>query len=116
MSETRQGPQPLDPAGAGQPAPSMAGLRCLVLGGGGFLGLNLCNRLAAAGAEVTCFSRSHPQAEVLDRRVARVTGQFSDRLALANAVERQDVVFHLIAGAVVDVLDPLGNLSQAFPG
>lgn len=115
MSETRQGPQPLDPAGAGQPAPSMAGLRCLVLGGGGFLGLNLCNRLAAAGAEVTCFSRSHIQSEVLDRRVARVTSQFADRLAIANAVERQDVVFHLIAGSIPESSnrDPSAELAAA---
>lgn len=97
------------------PGPGLAGARCLVLGGGGFLGLNLCNRLAAAGAEVTCFSRSHPQAEVLDRRVARVSGQFSDRLALANAVERQDVVFHLIAGSIPESSnrDPSAELSAA---
>ncbi|XYD08887.1 NAD-dependent epimerase/dehydratase family protein [Methylobacterium sp. NMS12] len=99
----------------GTPGPGLAGARCLVLGGGGFLGLNLCNRLAAAGAEVTCFSRSHPQAEVLDRRVARVSGQFSDRLALANAVERQDVVFHLIAGSIPESSnrDPSAELSAA---
>lgn len=109
MSETPQGTQPFNPA------PALAGARCLVLGGSGFLGLNLCNRLAAAGAEVTCFSRSHPQAEVLDRRVARVTGQFSDRLALANAVERQDVVFHLIAGSIPESSnrDPSAELSAA---
>ena len=100
---------------AGGPPAGLAGARCLVLGGGGFLGLNLCNRLAAAGAEVTCFSRSHPQAEVLDRRVARVIGQFADRLALANAVDRQDVVFHLIAGSVPESSnrDPYAELSAA---
>lgn len=96
-------------------APDLAGARCLVLGGGGFLGLNLCNRLAQVGAEVTCFSRSHPQADVLDRRVARVTGQFTDRLAIANAVERQDVVVHLIAGSIPESSnrDPSAELSAA---
>ncbi|ONF48379.1 NAD-dependent dehydratase [Methylobacterium radiotolerans] len=86
-----------------------------MLGGGGFLGLNLCNRLAQAGAEVTCFSRSHPQPEVLDRRVARVTGQFADRLAIANAVERQDIVFHLIAGSIPESSnrDPSAELAAA---
>ncbi len=91
---------PRDRTGSDGFARSLAGARCLVLGGSGFLGLNLCNRLAEAGAEVTCFSRSHPQPALLDRRVARVTGQFADRLAIANAVERQDVVFHLIAGSI----------------
>ena len=96
-------------------APTLAGARCLVLGGGGFLGLNLCNRLASAGAEVTCFSRSHPQPEALDRRVARVTGQFTDRLAIANAVERQDIVFHLIAGSIPESSnrDPSAELEAA---
>jgi UDP-glucose 4-epimerase len=107
--------QSVDPAGSGQLAPSLAGARCLVLGGSGFLGLNLCNRLARAGAEVTCFSRSHPQPEVLDRRVARVTGQFADRLAIANAVERQDIVFHLIAGSIPESSnrDPSAELAAA---
>ncbi|MCJ2087297.1 NAD-dependent epimerase/dehydratase family protein [Methylobacterium sp. E-005] len=94
MSDTPQGTRPVDPP------PALSGLRCLVLGGSGFLGLNLCNRLAEAGAEVTCFSRSHTQPALLDRRVARVTGQFADRLAIANAVDCQDVVFHLIAGSI----------------
>jgi UDP-glucose 4-epimerase len=100
MSGARADGSAVGQAGTGRPTADLAGVRCLVLGGGGFLGLNLCNRLAEAGAAVTCFSRSHPQAAVLDRRVARATGQFADRLAIANAVERQDVVFHLIAGSI----------------
>ncbi|MEG9524873.1 MAG: NAD-dependent epimerase/dehydratase family protein [Hyphomicrobiales bacterium] len=104
-----------DAAASSRPTVSLSGTRCLVLGGGGFLGLNLCNRLAAVGAEVTCFSRSHPQPEVLDRRVSRVTGQFADRLAIANAVERQDVVFHLIAGSIPESSnrDPSAELAAA---
>ena len=115
MSAHRPSGLPEDSAGSGRPTPSLAGTRCLVLGGSGFLGLNLCNRLAEAGAEVTCFSRSHPQPAVLDRRVARVTGQFADRLAIANAVERQDVVFHLIAGSIPESSnrDPSAELAAA---
>lgn len=106
---------PIDPAAIGPSVSALAGARCLVLGGAGFLGLNLCNRLAQAGAEVTCFSRSHTQAEVLDRRVARVTGQFADRLGIANAVERQDIVFHLIAGSIPESSnrDPSAELAAA---
>ncbi|MGU3341867.1 NAD-dependent epimerase/dehydratase family protein [Methylobacterium mesophilicum] len=113
-SQGHNGP-PVDPAGAGPSALALAGARCLVLGGAGFLGLNLCNRLAQTGAEVTCFSRSHTQAHALDRRVARVIGQFSDRLAIANAVERQDIVFHLIAGSIPESSnrDPSAELAAA---
>src|SRR3954447_13500317 len=114
MSADRQ-TGPADPVASSRPTVSLAGIRCLVLGGSGFLGLNLCNRLAEAGAEVTCFSRSHPQPEVLDRRVTRVTGHFADRLAIANAVERQDIVFHLIAGSIPESSnrDPSAELAAA---
>ena len=50
MSADRQ-TGPADPVASSRPTMSLAGIRCLVLGGGGFLGLNLCNRLAEAGAE-----------------------------------------------------------------
>lgn len=95
--------------------PALTGIRCLVLGGAGFIGLNLCNRLASLGADVTCFSRSHMWSGDLDSRVTPLTGQFDDRLALANAVERQDIVFHLIAGSVPQSSnrDPSAELAAA---
>jgi UDP-glucose 4-epimerase len=68
---------------------------CVVLGGGGFLGTNLCRRLAAAGVRVRAFgrSRSFPDALVgVDWR----EGDFADPAALASAVDSCDVVFHLI--------------------
>jgi len=94
---------------------TIASTRCLVLGGAGFIGLNLCNRLVDRGADVTCFSRSQTGADDLDPRVTRVIGQFDDRLALANAVEGQDVVFHLIAGSVPQSSnrDPSAELAAA---
>ena len=36
---------------------TLRGTRCLVLGGGGFLGTNLCRGLVAAGADVAAFGR-----------------------------------------------------------
>jgi UDP-glucose 4-epimerase len=68
---------------------------CVVLGGGGFLGTNLCRRLVAAGVRVRAFgrSRSFPDALVgVDWR----EGDFADPAALASAVDSCDVVFHLI--------------------
>ncbi|MGU3422375.1 NAD-dependent epimerase/dehydratase family protein [Methylobacterium sp. D54C] len=102
-------------AGPGRSASSLGGARCLVLGGGGFLGLNLCNRLAEAGAEVTCFSRNSIRAELLDPRVIIVAGEFADRLALSNTVDGQDVVFHLVAGSVPQSSnrDPAAELAAA---
>ena len=67
----------------------------IVLGGGGFIGTNLCSRLAASGARVRAFSRhfSFPGAMPgVDLR----TGDFSDTDALAAAIEGCDVVYHLV--------------------
>ncbi|MGU3658755.1 NAD-dependent epimerase/dehydratase family protein [Methylobacterium fujisawaense] len=93
----------------------LAGTRCLVLGGGGFVGLNLCNRLASEGADVTCFSRGHLRSNGLDSRAEFVAGDFSDRLALANVVDGQDFVFHLVAGSVPQSSnrDPAAELAAA---
>lgn len=90
------------------------GLRCLVLGGGGFLGQNLCIALLARGAEVTSFGRSAGQ--FLDgSRINIVNGRFDDRVALASAVEGQDVIFHLISGSVPESSnrDPSAEMSAS---
>jgi len=67
----------------------------IVLGGGGFLGVNLCRRLAAAGRRVRAFGRRclFPQALA---GVDWYQGDFSDASALAAAIESYDLVFHLV--------------------
>src|SRR4051794_30581334 len=70
-------------------------LSYFVLGGGGFIGTNLCRRLAGRGARVRAFSRhfSFPDAmKGIDFR----SGDFSDADALAAAIEGFDVVYHLV--------------------
>lgn len=67
----------------------------IVLGGGGFMGVNLCRRLVAAGGRVRAFGRRclFPQALA---GVDWYQGDFSDAAALAAAIESYDVVFHLV--------------------
>jgi len=67
----------------------------IVLGGGGFLGVNLCRRLAAAGGRVRAFGRRclFPQALA---GVDWYQGDFADAAALAAAIESYEVVFHLV--------------------
>jgi len=81
-------------------AAMIRGRHCLVLGGGGFIGIHLCNALAHLGAEVTAFGRGRPEHDALDRRVFWRTGDFQDVAALAKAVEGQQSVFHLISASV----------------
>jgi UDP-glucose 4-epimerase len=72
---------------------------CLVLGGGGFLGLNLCRRLTASGHRVRAFGhRSRFPAELGSTDWQQ--GDFSDRASVADAIQGVDVVFHLIHSTV----------------
>ncbi|MGB9365909.1 MAG: NAD-dependent epimerase/dehydratase family protein [Xanthobacteraceae bacterium] len=70
-------------------------LSYIVLGGGGFIGTNLCRRLAAGGARVRAFSRHFSFPDGMPGAEARV-GDFCDADALAAAIEGFDVVYHLV--------------------
>src|SRR5580704_7951487 len=74
---------------------SLRGVSCIVLGGGGFIGANLCRRLASSGLRVRAFGRRCLFPEALDG-VEWYQGDFSDSVALAAAIETYDVVFHLV--------------------
>jgi len=87
--------------------------RCLVLGGGGFIGTHLSRALAEQGARVTGFGRrqSYPEALV---NISFVTAEFSDTTALAAALEHQDVVFHVLGSAAPEASnrDPVADLTN----
>lgn len=68
---------------------------CVVLGGGGFLGTNLCRRLASSGARVRAFGRRCPFPYELDGVEWR-QGDLSDTARLTSAIESFDIVFHLV--------------------
>jgi UDP-glucose 4-epimerase len=72
---------------------------CVVLGGGGFLGINLCRRLAAAGHRVLAFGHRGLFSEALTSVEFR-QGNFADRAAVADALQGADVAFHLVHSTV----------------
>ncbi|WP_229426623.1 NAD-dependent epimerase/dehydratase family protein [Microvirga alba] len=78
----------------------LCGTRCLVLGGGGFLGVNLCNALVTCGASVTALGRSLAWPNALNPRVAWTQGHLNDISALKEVVRGQDVVFHLASSSI----------------
>jgi UDP-glucose 4-epimerase len=92
---------------------SLRGASCIVLGGGGFIGVNLCRRLASSGLRVRAFGRRCLFPEVLDG-VEWYQGDFSDAVALAAAIETYDVVFHLIHATTPHSanLDMAGDVQQ----
>lgn len=95
------------------------GTRCLVTGGLGFVGANLVQRLAAAGAGVTVVDAMVPthganphNLEGVPTPVAVIEAGIGDADAVGDAVAAADFVFN-IAGQVshLDSMeDPLGDL------
>ena len=75
-------------------------MKCLVTGGGGFLGREIVERLLARGDEVISISRSaHPEVEVLGARCLLI--ELNEGDALRRALAGVDVVFHTAAKAGV---------------
>lgn len=72
------------------PVPSV-----IVLGGGGFIGTNVCRRLAASGVRVRAFGRRCLFPEELGG-AEWYQGDFTDAAALAAAMQTFDTVVHLV--------------------
>ena len=91
--------------------------RSLVIGGLGFIGVNLTDRLVTEGQTVTVVTRSRAKhagrAAALEARGVRILeGDIRHAAAMAKAVEGQDVIFDLAAesGAVRSMVDPWTDL------
>jgi UDP-glucose 4-epimerase len=73
---------------------------CVVLGGSGFIGTNLCRRLFRSGHRVRAFGRDCRFARDLGGGVEWYQGDFNDPDSVAAAIEDFDIVFHLVHGAM----------------
>ncbi|HBK08870.1 MAG TPA: NAD-dependent epimerase [Acetobacteraceae bacterium] len=86
---------------------------CVVLGGGGFIGTNLCRRLAASGHRVRAFGRRRLFPDEL-RDIDWVEGDFTDPAATGAAVDSFDIVFHLVHATMPQAadLDMIGDVQK----
>ncbi len=78
-------------------------MRFLLLGGGGFIGSHICDRLLKDGQEVRVFERQGcPRRNLLhlDSDIEWIEGDFTDPACLRKAVKGIDVIFHLISTTV----------------
>jgi UDP-glucose 4-epimerase len=84
---------------------------CVVLGGGGFIGTNLCRRLAGAGHRVRAFGRRRLFPDDLPG-VEWFPGEFTDPESVGAAIESFDVVFHLVHATMPQAanLDMAGDI------
>jgi UDP-glucose 4-epimerase len=93
---------------------------CMVLGAGGFIGMNLCRALLAQGVSVRAYDRNDMTAH-LPEGIEWYVGEFADIETLRGALKGVDCVFHLISttvpasaqqNPVADIRDNLLNTVQ----
>jgi UDP-glucose 4-epimerase len=70
-------------------------MKCVVLGGGGFIGTHLCRRLRERVASLKAYGRRRSFPDALEG-VEWFEGDFNDPANLAAALEGCDTVFHLV--------------------
>ena len=101
--------------------------RALITGGAGFIGSNLAERLAQAGADVVLFdSLARPGTErnlaslqaAFPDRISYVPGDIRDAAAVSDAARDVDVVFHLAAQVAVttSLVAPLDDFAVNIQG
>lgn len=78
------------------------GMKCVVLGGGGFIGVNLCLALQGKIDHLRVFSRSTPTLPQLSS-LEWVCGDFEDISSVSRAIEGFDTVVHLVNTVPVHV-------------
>jgi UDP-glucose 4-epimerase len=100
-----------------------ASQRVLVVGGMGFIGANLADRLIGGGAAVTILTPERQRhaglaAEFEDRGARIVEGDLRDRELMPRLVDGQDVIFNLSgqSGAVRSMEDPWPDLDVNLRG
>lgn len=75
-------------------------MKILVLGGNGFIGSHIVDRLAEVGHEVRVFDRNHARRYDAPHNVECIYGDFAGLEAFADTFEDIDVVYHLICTTV----------------
>jgi UDP-glucose 4-epimerase len=77
-------------------------MRCVIVGGGGFIGSHLCEALLVEGHEVTVFDKGEaPNMDSLRQKGAILSiGDFFNPEDMQRSLVNQDVVFHLLSTTV----------------
>ncbi len=81
----------------------------LILGGNGFIGTNLCNKLIEEGNEVFSFDLSEPV--ISNEKVNYICGDFFDLDVLKEVTKDKDIIFHAIS-----TINPGNSNSQYMRG
>ncbi|RYH10207.1 NAD-dependent epimerase/dehydratase family protein [Tropicimonas sp. IMCC6043] len=93
-------------------------MKILVLGGCGFIGSHVVDRLMRQGHQLRIFDRSEEKFRLPLPGVDYRRGDFADRAALAEAVEGMDAVFHFVSTTFPSTanLDPKRDVADNLIG
>lgn len=81
--------------------PELAGKRILVFGAAGYIGRELCARLAATGARLRCFDRSVPaRVDGFGADSEWIEGSIEDAQKVRDAARGVDFAFHLVSTTI----------------
>lgn len=77
-------------------------MKCVVIGGGGFIGSHLCEALLAGDHEVKVFDRPEARflVEVEHAGASIYTGNFLNQTDIQNVLTDSEVVYHLVSATV----------------
>ena len=75
-------------------------MRACVVGGNGFIGSHLVDRLRQSKWEVVVYDRADERYRERRADVEYLYGEFGNRRLLADALARTDVVFHLVSSTI----------------
>ena len=74
--------------------------RCIIYGGGGFIGSHLCDKLLESGYDVTVFDKlnfSKKNIQHIQNKIKIIEGDFNNDVNLLNSLQGIDYVFHLVS-------------------
>lgn len=77
--------------------------KCLVLGGGGFIGSHLCDELLNKGYEVTIFDKTNFSKKNITHilnKIKIIEGDFNNEIDLSGSLKNVDYVFHLVSSTL----------------
>lgn len=75
-------------------------MKTLVLGGNGFIGSHLVDRLTQAQHDISVFDRRHDRRDDEGYEIEYIDGDFTDLDLLRSSLDGVDVVYHLISTTV----------------
>jgi UDP-glucose 4-epimerase len=77
--------------------------KCIIYGGGGFIGSHLCEELLSKGYEVTLFDKknfSRNNILHIENKLKIIEGDFNNEIDIKNSLEGINFVFHLVSSTL----------------